>query len=167
MNQKLNQYVEILSQQNRVLRGLLELTREKKQYIILGEVRELDGLLKKEAGLVMSLEALEERRFHSQGELIHLLGAAGEESGASRLLEMVREKGFSGAEALQEQLEEMQAAVNMLKLLNRENEDLINQSLAFIQSLEEAVTRGGASTYSREGTMVDSKSKLTILDRKV
>ena len=29
MNQKLNQYVEILSQQNRVLRGLLELTRRR------------------------------------------------------------------------------------------------------------------------------------------
>lgn len=167
MNQRLNQYIEILDQQNRVLRGLLELGQKKKQYIILGEVPELDGLLKKEAGLVMSLEALEERRFQSQAELTHLLGAAGEEPGAFRLLEMVREKGFSGVEALQEQLEEMQAVVNKLKFLNRENEDLINQSLAFIQSLEEAITRGGASTYSREGTMVGSKSKLTILDHKV
>ena len=165
MNQRLNQYIEILDQQNRVLRDCWNWVR-RKQYIILGEVPELDGLLK-EAGLVMSLEALEERRFQSQAELTHLLGAAGEEPGAFRLLEMVREKGFSGVEALQEQLEEMQAVVNKLKFLNRENEDLINQSLAFIQSLEEAITRGGASTYSREGTMVGSKSKLTILDHKV
>ena len=120
----------------------------------------------KKAGLVMSLEALRSGVFQP-GRINPPAGGSGRRVGASRLLEMVREKGFSGVEALQEQLEEMQAAVNMLKLLNRENEDLINQSLAFIQSLEEAVTRGGASTYSREGTMVDSKSKLTILDRKV
>ncbi|NLU51096.1 MAG: flagellar protein FlgN [Syntrophomonadaceae bacterium] len=167
MKVKLEEFLRILTEQNRLVQGLVELAGEKRRLVILGQVRALDELLKKEGRLVLALERLEDERYRLQGELAGQMGMDVADLAASTLLAVVRERGFPGEDVLQEQLETLQAGLNSLKVLNRENEDLINQSLSFIRCLEDAITRGGSFTYSDKGALVGNRRKISLLDQKV
>lgn len=167
MHLNLDEFLVLLEEENRVLLDLLALARDKRRLIILGHVNELDELMKSEGKLVMALEQIEARRFEMQNDLIQQLEMDSEDPTMDKLLQRVLQLGWPQAEPLQIEVEKLRETLNDLKFLNQENEDLINQSLSFIQALVEAMTRGGTTVYSHKGTMVETKGKLNLLDRKI
>ncbi|MCR4399681.1 MAG: flagellar protein FlgN [Syntrophomonadaceae bacterium] len=166
--QHLDEYLAALEEQLAVLARLKALAEEKREHVVLGRVRELEGLLAREARLLVELEESEQRRGAVHKALAATLGIRPQDLVAARLLEAARAAGLARAEELGARLQALRQAVEALKLLNRENEDLINQSLGFIRALESALTGepGATGYYSPRGAVAPRGAAVSLIDRK-
>jgi len=165
--QVLEEFIRALEEEIEVLEGLIEMAREKKELVVLGKVKELQELLNREARALLALERTESERQRLHEALASEWGMPASDLRGEALLDKARELGEEGAGRLKELLDSLGRAVNALKFLNRENEDLIKQSVAFIQALERELTGGGAPTYSRSGDLRPESPPVSLLDKKI
>ncbi|MFY9119634.1 MAG: flagellar export chaperone FlgN, partial [Syntrophomonadaceae bacterium] len=65
----LREFIQVMDKQNQTLDQIFDLGEQKQHAIIVGQLKELDSLIQKEAGLVTNLEKLESQRFKLQQQL--------------------------------------------------------------------------------------------------
>ncbi|MDD3364551.1 MAG: flagellar protein FlgN, partial [Syntrophomonas sp.] len=158
LDKDIKEFIDILGKQNRVLDSLVQLEETKRQVIILGQVEELNKLMQKEGILVSNIQKLEDARFKSHGKLARIWGTSVGELPASQILENLKQSWPESAGEMQEAVEQMGESIARLKASNSENNDLINQSLEYIHTLQSLLTGDVAGTYSDMGMQVDEST---------
>ncbi|MGR6837103.1 flagellar protein FlgN [Syntrophomonas erecta] len=169
MDKLLVKFIEAINQVNNILDQLAELSYEKQQLIVLGQVRDLDRLLKKEGPLLSALEKKEEVRFQIQQELADQL-KAGSSLSARELLEMVPASGSSLGTDLEEAIKGLDYNITRLKAINSHNNELIEQSLDYIDYMQVLLEGDRSGTYSQQGQVEDQPAhhpRPNLLDKKV
>jgi flagellar biosynthesis/type III secretory pathway chaperone len=156
----LREFVQVMDKQNQTLDQIFDLGEQKQHAIIVGQLKELDSLIQKEAGLVTNLEKLESQRFKLQQQLdVHDCTA----------LEMVEWAGREYPQLqgeFEETINRLSYNLTRLKAINNHNNELIEQSLQYIESVQAILNGDIAGTYSDKGSPVDEKSgrQINLLD---
>jgi len=156
----LQEFVQVMGKENQTLDAMVALGEQKQRAIISGKVAELDSLIQKEAGLVTNLEKLESQRFKLQQQLgVHDCTA----------LEMVEWAGREYPQLqgeFEETINRLSYNLTRLKAINNHNNELIEQSLQYIESVQAILNGDIAGTYSDKGSLVDEKSgrQINLLD---
>lgn len=152
---------------NSVLGQLADLAHEKKELIILGKVKELDNLIRKEGIVISELERLEDARFRLQSKLV-VKNAAAAPANAREILEITRLDYPQLASVMDECLSRLDFNLTRLRMLNQRNHELLESSLDHIAFLEAAINGDSAVTYSDKGMGPNGKtSRVNLLDRKI
>lgn len=156
----LREFVEVMGKQNHILDQMAILGEQKQQVIIAGHVKELDSLIQKEAGLVSNLEKLENQRYKLQ-QKFNL-----PESTARELVEWVGQEYPQIQGEFEETVNRLGYNLARLKAINNHNNELIEQSLQYIESIQAVINGDVAGTYSHKGNPVDEKSgrQINLLD---
>jgi len=170
VKEQIKAFIDMVEQENGLLDSLAEMGEQKRQLIILGEVKELDKLIRKESLVLTNLDKQEGARFKLQQDISAAWGLKPAEMAAARLLKAVAEK-------YPELYPNMQAAINRLdynlarlQAINAHNHELLEQSLDFISMVESMVNGDVAGVYSHQGLSVDERPgrvKNNLLDKKV
>jgi len=156
----LREFVEVMGKQNNILDQMAVLGEQKQRIIIAGQIKELDSLIQEEAGLVAQLEKLENQRYKLQQKL-DLPGSA-----AKELVEWVEQEYPQIKEELEENVNRLSYNLARLKAINNHNNELIEQSLHYIESIQAILNGDVAGTYSDKGNLVDEKTgrRINLLD---
>ncbi len=168
--QKLLDFIAATAQVNQVLADLADIGLEKQQLIIANQVKELDSLIRKEGTIVSNLTRLEGVRFKLQEELASTWGMAAADLSAQVLLEKVQAEYSESAEKLEEQINYLDYNLTRLKAINKHNNELIEQSLDYIDTMQSLLDGDVAGTYSAQGERSNetpSRPSLNLLDKKV
>ena len=122
--------LETLSKLERMHRSLLELTKQKTEYVKVGDMEQLDGLLKKEQMHVAAIETLELQRQQQVKQYFTATGVTTSETATmTDLIEVTHGEQRQQLSDLREQLLQV---VSELKEHNKLNQKLIMQSLQFV-----------------------------------
>lgn len=119
-----------LARQSQCYRDLLNLARKKKDILVAGQVQELDKLLAAEHALILRAGRLEEERLSLVKDLAAQRELDAGEITLGHLIEGLEEPEQSRARELAGELRELLAE---LQAENRLNQQLIRQSLDFIE----------------------------------
>lgn len=122
--------LETLSKLERMHRSLLELTKQKTEYVKVGDMEQLDGLLKKEQMHVAAIETLEVQRQKQVKDYLQANGVAVAET--VTLSDVIAATQGEQQQQLSNMREQLLAVVNELKEHNKLNQKLIMQSLQFV-----------------------------------
>ncbi|MGI5921534.1 MAG: flagellar protein FlgN [Syntrophomonadaceae bacterium] len=169
MDKLLKDFITSLSRVNQALISLADIGEEKKQLIILGQVKELDKLIQKEGIIVSNLEKLEGARFKYQQDLALRWQLPAAELSAKVMLKKVKTDYPDYHEELDRQIEQLNRNVARLKALNTDNNELINQSLDYIDVMQSIILGDEAGTYSDTGlqTTPPTRTKINLVDKKI
>ncbi|MGB4303378.1 MAG: flagellar protein FlgN [Syntrophomonadaceae bacterium] len=156
----LREFVEVMGKQNNILDQMAVLGEQKQRIIIAGQIKELDSLIQEEAGLVAQLEKLENQRYKLQQKL-DLPGSA-----AKELVEWVEQEYPLLKEEFEEAVNRLGFNLARLKAINNHNNELIEQSLQYIETIQAILNGDIAGTYSDKGRPVDEKKghRVNLLD---
>ena len=122
--------ITTLDKLERMHRSLLELTTQKTEYIKVGDMEQLDALLKKEQMHVAAIETLELQRQQQVKDYFQVKGIAHTETAS--ISDVIQVTEGSEKLALQQLRERLLAVVNELKEKNAFNQKLVLQSLQFV-----------------------------------
>jgi flagellar biosynthesis/type III secretory pathway chaperone len=156
----LREFIQVMDQQNQILDQMFDLGEQKQHVIIVGQLTDLDSLIQEEAGLVANLENLENQRFKLQQQL------GVQESTALELLEWAGQECLPLQGELEEAINRLGYNLTRLKAINNHNNELIEQSLQYIENVQAMLNGDIAGTYSDKGNPVDEKSgrQINLLD---
>lgn len=156
----LREFVEVMEKQNHILDQMAVLGEQKQQTIIAGQVKELESLIQKEAGMVVNLEKLESQRYKLQQQF-NMPGTT-----ARELVEWVGQEYPQIKREIEETVTRLGYNLARLKAINDHNNELIEQSLSYIESIQALLNGDVAGTYSDKGHPVDEKSgrQIKLLD---
>lgn len=166
----LEKFIQFLNLQNEKLDNLAELGQDKKQFIILGKIKELDELIKTEAAAVNALQNLEEGRFSVQQEIASLWGKNVHEFAARELLEQVAQEYPAYRKDLEMAINRLDFNLTRLRAINSHNNDLLEHSLSYIEGLEAVINGDKAGIYSRTGQEkdeTDAVRRKSLLDTRI
>ncbi|PLT35710.1 flagellar protein FlgN [Bacillus sp. V5-8f] len=147
-------------------KNLGELANSKTEIIKKGDIGALQGLLLEEQKLIKAIQSLEKERETVTREMVDKAGAADEAFTITRVIEY---SSTSEAEALQELKDELLEEVAKLKDRNHLNQQLLQQSLQFLNiSMELLVPREQTYNYERpaQPINVDQNAIKSIFDSK-
>lgn len=170
MEKLIGDFINTVAKENEILDNLAEFAHEKKNLVILGKVQELDSLIRKEGIMISNLERVEGARFKLQGELAGKWGVNLSEFNAPNLMTKVKENYPGFYLQLEEAISRLDYNIVRLKALNSHNDELINQSLDYINVMESMLSGDVAGTYSQKGQQTDeseARPRLNLLDKKV
>jgi len=166
----LKDFISAVGRENEVLANLAEIGEQKRQFIILGEVKQLDSLIQREGIVLTNLERLEGARFKLQQDLAKKWGIPVGELVASEMLKRVKEQHNNHFAELSQGIEQLDYNLTRLKAININNHDLLEQSLEFIATMESMIEGDVAGTYSDSGDKIDEtllRLNRNLLDKKV
>ncbi len=165
MQYDISYLMEAILKENQVVDNLVELALHKKQAIILGDLAELNEIMRQENRMALALEQSEEKRHSASLELARVLGL--EDLTAASLIDGLRQREVAEAERLSDIIVNS-LAFNLERLqdLNQDNALLLEQSLAFVESMEALLTRQRETTYSAGGAVKDSPTR-SLLDKRI
>lgn len=169
MDKLLKDFISTMDKVNLTLDSLADLGQEKKQLIILGQVKELDKLIQREGIIVSNLEKLEGARFKYQQDLASQWEMKAEELSAGVILEKIKADYPAYYEELDREIRRLQYSVIRLKALNDGNKELINQSLDYIDVMQSVLLGDAAGTYSDTGQRTNespARAKINLVDKK-
>jgi len=154
---------------NTILDELAELGQEKQQLIILGKVKELDTLIRKEGILISNLEKTEGARFKLQEQIGQSWGLSSEELSAREILKRTEETYPPCYHGLEEAINRLDYNLTRLGAINVHNNELIEQSLDYIKVIETTFNGDMAGTYSSNGNQTGEGSYAlkNLLDKKI
>lgn len=170
MEKLLEEFKAAIQKENEVLDQLASLGEEKQRHIVLGQLKELDGLMQREGLVVANLEKLEGTRFKLQQQINQKWGRQDSQPGASELLSRVQTETPDLYAGLEEQIHRLAYNLSRLKAINSHNHELLEQSLGYIDTLEALLEGDIAGTYSDKGQQVDedrARPRINLLDKKV
>lgn len=150
MEKLLSAFLDTIVQLNETLNKLAEMGQNKQQLIISGQVQELDKLIQKEGIIVSHLEKLEGARFKLQTEIAGYWGLAPEQLPAAAILERLKAHHHQSYDALKAEMENLKYNLDNLRSVNSHNNDLIDQSLDYIDEMQ-SLLYGDIGTYSERG----------------
>ncbi|MGE5418118.1 MAG: flagellar protein FlgN [Acidobacteriota bacterium] len=167
MRETINDLLQTMENENLVVEQILDLAQKKRQVIISGDIKELDMIIRKESSMYQSLNKVEANRYNTQTELARLFGTTNESLTASDIIERVRPIYSDCADQIRDKSDVLINNLDQLAYVNHLNKDMINQSLAFVETMEALLVMAGDTTYSSQGTVGEIVSRPGILDRKV
>ena len=154
--------IELITEQKLGYQNLKELSSQKRQALIAGDLEKLASLTEKEEALILKLGKLENQRQEC-------------------FLELAAKGGFDETATLQEalpflpaayqmQLKELQAdfavLIEKLSQLNEENMSLLERSLQFVNFTAEALSEQSKPVYDAE-QQIKMEQLRNLLDKKV
>jgi len=145
---------------------LLQLGREKKVVLIKGNVNQLNTIMQEENKLVKRVQVLEEERIDLVRKLYQAKGIIMEETTLSKVIEIVSsQEEKDKLRLLQEKLFKL---LSELKKVNDLNQQLIEQSLEYIQHSITSYTQGQGqnNTYGRSLTEDNQIERTSFFDTK-
>lgn len=164
MQYDISYLMEAILKENQVVDNLVELALHKKQAIILGDLAELNEIMRQENRMALALEQSEEKRHSASLELARVLGL--EDLTAASLIDGLRQREVAEAERLSDIINSLAFNLERLQDLNQDNALLLEQSLAFVESMEALLTRQRETTYSAGGAVKDSPTR-SLLDKRI
>lgn len=170
LDKEIEEFIRLLEKQNQALKTLITLQEEKRPIIILGKIEELNRLLPKEGIIVSNLEKLEDARFKLHLKLAQRWEMSVKELPARLILAKVKECCPEWSEKMESIVEQLEKNLFYLKTTNNNNNDLLNQSLEYVNTMQAILNGDVAGTYSDSGTQVDESSSRPIkrlLDKKI
>jgi hypothetical protein len=165
----LRAFIDTINRIDHILDNLIEIAQDKQQLIILGRVQELDRLIQKEGIVVSNLEKLEGARFKLQEQIASGWGMVASELTVAVLLERLEAEYNDLYEVCQAEIQKLTYNMDRLRLINSNNNDLINQSLNYIDEIQSILYGDVAGTYSEKGLQSEEESlrpHANILDKK-
>lgn len=166
MRYDVSRLTESILAENQVITDLIDLAQQKKQAVILGEIDELTGIMRRENHLLHALEKAEAGRDEESRALARSVGIETEDLTASSLVTRLKESGTADTVRLSDSIDTLAANLERLKDLNRNNTVLLEQSLTYVESIEALLTRQRETTYSAGGSVKESPSR-SVLDKRV
>ncbi len=169
MDSLLADFTQAVSALNEVLDELADLGQQKQELIVLGKVKELDSLIRKEGIVISNLEKTEGARFKLQEQIGQKWGISSEELSAQEILKQVQEKYPSCHRELNEALNRLDYNLTRLGAINVHNNELIEQSLDYIKVIETTLNGDIAGTYSNNGDQAGESNYIlkNLLDKKI
>lgn len=160
MEAVLREFVQVMGKENQTLDQIVALGEQKQQVIIGGKVAELDSLIQKESLLVANLEKLEDQRYKLQQQFSVHGSTAGE------LVEWTGQEYPQLKQEFEEAINRLVFNLARLRAINNHNNELIEQSLQYIETMQAMLNGDVAGTYSDKGSPVDEKSgrRINLLD---
>lgn len=158
-----------VKEETSILNSLLEMGEEKKQLIIGNRLKELDTLVHSEGIVVSRLERAEGARFKLQKELAVIWDMPVDSVNSSELQVRVSKQLPALSRELENLLSGLKRAVGQLQRINRENRELANYALDYVDYLWTVVEGDAVGLYSADGIEAEEKSSRTghkILDHK-
>lgn len=161
----LREFIEVMGRQNLILDQIVDIGQQKQRIIVAGKVKELDSLIQKESMLISNLENLEGARFKLQQQI----GTATAEQAAVSAGELLEWAGREYPQLkghLEETINRLSYNLARLKAINLHNNELIEQSLQYIETMQAMLNGDIAGTYSDKGRPAEDKSgrKVNLLD---
>ncbi|MEN6348141.1 MAG: flagellar protein FlgN [Syntrophomonas sp.] len=159
-----------VKEETSILNSLVEMGEEKKQLIISNRLRELDTLVHSEGIVVSRLERTEGARFKLQKELAAIWDIPVESVNSSEIRARIESQSPQLSAELASLLSGLKRAVNQLQKINRENRELTNYALEYVDYLWTVMEGDAVGLYSADGIEAEEKSSRTgykVLDRKV
>lgn len=138
-----------------VQKELVICAEEKKKVIILNQMNELDRIVKGEQKCILESRNLEKKRS------VIISTMFGNRMGEPVISEIISAVDDESKLKLQEKVTELTKLIGQIKMLNAENEQLLKQSLQFINRTLSAVTpvqKKSAGTYSATGSVDHKKN---------
>ncbi|GAB7389198.1 hypothetical protein BSNK01_30360 [Bacillaceae bacterium] len=132
--------MEVLARMIEVHRDLLALAKEKKQALLSGSLDALAAVVQKEAKYVKEITELENERRRRADEYLRTVGIVPEPLPLNELIKLVHKA--EEKEKLREMGEELGKLVGELRQLNELNQQLIEQSLSYVQQMVALLTGG-------------------------
>ncbi|HZK43214.1 MAG TPA: flagellar protein FlgN [Syntrophomonadaceae bacterium] len=169
MQKLLQEFLTATSKINQALAGLADIGMEKQQLIIANKVKELDNLIRKEGLMVSNLTRLEKSRFDLQDRLAQELGVATPDLSADVLIEKTRIDFAELSAELGEQINQLAYKLTHLQAINMHNNELIEQSLEYIDLMQSLIDGDVAGTYSPQGQQTqetNTRPSVNLLDEK-
>lgn len=166
----LKEFIAAVGRENEVLANLAAIGEQKRQFIILGEIKQLDSLIQREGIVLTNLDRLEGARFKLQQELARKWGIPVSELVASEMLARVKEQHNDIFTDLSKGIEQLDYNLTRLKAINTNNHGLLEQSLEFIATMESMIEGDVAGTYSDSGDKIDEtvlRVNRNLLDKKI
>lgn len=165
MEALLQEFISLVDKQNQVLDQMVEMGETKQRLVIAGKVKELDSLIQREGVQISALEKLEAARFKLQQD-IGRSWAVEEPLTASAMLERIRLDNPAINGEMERSLNRLIYNLTRLKAINTHNNELIEQSLQYIETMQAMLNGDIAGTYSDKGHPVDEKSgrQINLLD---
>ncbi|MDW7673261.1 MAG: flagellar protein FlgN, partial [Bacillota bacterium] len=164
----LNNMVGVLREEVEIYRDLMMLVEKTNQALVKHNLEELNKMLDSQQLLLVQAGKFEERRQQHQQELAASLGMPAKELTLTKLIEQVPKEKAEQLKVLQNDLV---AFVDKINATNKQNEELIKDSLKYIDYTMQLFTGGEDSkTYHKkpgntEGGKQGHSSR--IFDRKV
>lgn len=122
--------LETLTKLERMHRSLLELAKQKTEYVKVGDMEQLDGLLKKEQMHVAAIETLEVQRQQQVKDYLQAKGIVLAET--ATMTDVINTTEGTEREQLVQMRESLLSVVEELKEHNKLNQKLVMQSLQFV-----------------------------------
>lgn len=168
MDKLLPAFIDATARINKIMDILVQMGQTKQQLIISGRVQELDRLIQKEGIIVSNLEKLEGARFKLQGEIASRWEIAPDEFSAAKVLEHLKIEYDQYYNTFKQNIEQLNYNLVRLKAINTNNDELINQSLDYIDMMQSLLGEDVAGTYTDQGLQTQEKStpRLNLLDKK-
>ena len=156
--QTVNELVEILDQESRVYKELLNISKKKTNIIVEGKVGELENLVKLEQTLVLQMGRIETTREKLVNQLAGELKINASDVTISELLKHLKN---GEAEKLKACQVSMTGILDELKNANELNSKLIKNSLDFINFSINMMTAidSGTNNYGGGGQVNDHKKR--------
>lgn len=169
MDKLLPAFIDATTRLNQVMDTLVQMGQAKQQLIILGRVQELDKLIQKEGIIVSNLEKLEGARFKLQEEIASRWGIAPAELTVAELLKRLEAEHQDSYDTCQAEIQKLIYNLDRLRAVNSSNNDLINQSLNYIDEIQSVLYGDVAGIYSEKGLQSAEeplRPHISILDKK-
>ena len=168
MDKLLGDFIDFLNKQNQVMDQLSQWGQDKKELIILGQVKELDELIRRESKAINELQQLEEGRFKLQKQLADKWGLDITEISAREILKRVRQNQPAFFTDLEQAVNRLDFNLTRLRAINEHNNELLEDSLDYIGAIEASILGDKAGLYSSSGDQLDEKisHRKSLLDKK-
>lgn len=130
MQELLMELTDIMTEEKNIYDELLEISKNKKNIIVEGNVDELERITKTEQSIIIELAKLEDKREDNIQRIANVIGIKPEDLTISKLVEHV---DHETGKKLRDMRETMMKALRELKDLNALNSKLINNSMEYIE----------------------------------
>lgn len=154
--------ISILQEQKKIYGELLELSRQKQENLIKGDIAALEAITGQEEGMVFQVGKLEEKRENCFNSLVEQYGLE-KELTLQELLPQVPEQYRS---ALGKIHEDFAALLTALKKFNQENTNLIEQSLRFVNFSVDVISQQSKPLYNADQE-VKVERLTNLVDKKI
>jgi flagellar biosynthesis/type III secretory pathway chaperone len=158
--------IDVLEKQLELYTDSLDISRNKKDVLITGNIDSLKAFTKQEESLIFNLGKLEQKRQAIVREIGKQYGLSGKTLSLTAVSELADEESAQRLEALSE---ELVAVFQQMAPLTLTNTRLIEQALTFVNlNLNLLTTTTTAPTYAGQGNMVEPAGKTRLMvDRKI
>jgi flagellar biosynthesis/type III secretory pathway chaperone len=160
------QLIELLEKHVKLHKGLLELANKKTEVLKKGDMQALSAIMKEEQKYIAAIKQIEKERIVAVEKIISALGNTQTEPTLTACIELVDEPERSALERLRNNLA---AVVAELRNINELNQQLLQQSLQFVNMMLDMIMpqpkemnyrkpNTAPSSYEESRSLFDSKA---------